>query len=92
MAENSWIEVLDANKNEHYYFNYATSENTWKIPEEYSNWKNNEIDSYLKRTQSSWTRHYDASRGKPYYYQKSSKSTQWKPPDEVCTCLLIVHV
>ena len=79
---NDWVEILDPRKNEYYYFNYSTNENTWTLPETFSQWRNSEIDKFLKRSRSPWRRYEDKKR-KSYYFNKSSNITQWDPPEEV---------
>ena len=89
VEDNDWVEILDPKKNDYYYFNYSTNENTWTLPEEFSQWKNSEIDKYLKRSRSSWRR-YEDKKKKSYYYDKSTNTTQWNPPDEVVEYLTLL--
>ena len=86
---NDWVEILDPKKNDYYYFNYSTNENTWTLPEEFSQWKNSEIDKFLKRSRATWRR-YEDKKKKSYYYDKSTNTTQWNPPEEVAEYVMLL--
>ena len=70
----AWTRHVDVKSGRPYYYNRATKETTWKIPEEFAisgQEREAAIDQFLKGTK--WRR---ANRdGKSYYYDKETKKT-----------------
>ena len=78
IPEVAWVEyITDANKQ--YFCNKETKETTWKIPPDYTAWKEKAVKEYLKTT--NWRKAVD--KNKTYYYDKVTKQTQWNVPSDV---------
>lgn len=74
-----WVEyITDANKQ--YFYNKETKETTWKVPPDYTAWKDKAVKEYLKTT--NWRKAVD-KKDKTYYYDKVTKQTQWNIPSDV---------
>ena len=76
----TWKRYVDSKSGRPYYYNPATKETTWEVPEEMKKIgqeKELAIKQFLKGTK--WRL---AQRdGKPYYYDIETKRTQWEMPD-----------
>lgn len=80
ITEINWVEYYDNNTEQPYYINKITRHSQFEIPEEYEEWKQNEIEKYLKKT--NWRRRKDEKKNAYYYLNKITNKVQWEIPKE----------
>lgn len=80
ISETDWVEYFDDNTQQPYYINKLTRHSQYECPQEYEDWKQNEIEKYLKTT--NWRRRKDEKRKAYFYFNKLTNSTQWEIPSE----------
>ena len=79
--EVNWVEYFDDNTNQPYFVNKLTSQSQFELPIEYEEWKQNEIEKYLKLT--NWRRRKDEKKNAYFYFNKLTNKTQWEIPEEI---------
>lgn len=80
LGETEWVEYFDDDNDQPYYYNRVSKTTQYELPEEYDNWKNEEIDKYFKST--NWRRRKDEKKQKYFYFNKKTNKTQWEAPAE----------
>jgi uncharacterized cupin superfamily protein len=80
ISETDWVEYYDETTQQPYYINKTTQISQFEIPEEYDEWKQQEIEKYLKTT--NWRRRKDDKRDAYFYFNKTTGKTQWEVPSE----------
>jgi hypothetical protein len=80
ISETDWVEYFDDNTQQPYYIHKTTQQSQFEIPDEYEEWKQQEIEKYLKTT--NWRRRKDEKRDAYFYFNKTTGKTQWEVPLE----------
>jgi uncharacterized cupin superfamily protein len=80
ISETDWVEYFDDNTQQPYYIHKVTQQSQFEIPEEYEEWKQQEIEKYLKTT--NWRRRKDEKKDAYYYFNKTTGKSQWEVPME----------
>jgi uncharacterized cupin superfamily protein len=80
ISETDWVEYYDDTTQQPYYIHKVTQVSQFELPEEYDEWKQQEIEKYLKTT--NWRRRKDDKRDAYFYFNKTTGKTQWEVPSE----------
>lgn len=81
IEDSPWVRYYDEDSEQHYYYNRTAHQTQYELPEEYTEWKEAEIDKYLKSS-TSWRRQMDKKKGKYFYFNKLTSKSQWEVPSE----------
>lgn len=81
ISETEWVEYFDEETQQPYYIHKTTQHSQFEIPEEYEEWKQQEIEKYLKSA-TNWRRRKDEKKDAYYYFNKTTGKSQWEVPAE----------